>query len=132
MATYIAQTRTNYFHVTDAHAFEAWCQRRGLRFWTKDGDASRYAFSAESEGGWPSFDYETDEEIDLAAELAPHLPPHEIAVLMEIGSEKLRYLSGAAIAVGAAGRLAEVSLDDIYELALKNAPDGRVVTEAAY
>lgn len=51
MATYIAQTRTNYFRVTDAHAFEAWCERRNLDVWTKDGDKSRYAFSSESEGG---------------------------------------------------------------------------------
>lgn len=51
MATYIAQTRTNYFRVTDGDAFEAWCERRNLDVWTKDGDKSRYAFSSESEGG---------------------------------------------------------------------------------
>lgn len=73
-----------------------------------------------------------DEEIDLAAELAAHLPPQEIAVLIETGSEKLRYLVGEAIAVGPAGEIASVSLDSIYDLALENAPDGASVSEAAY
>lgn len=132
MANYIALTRTNYFRVRDAHAFEAWCERRGLRFCTKGGDASRYAFSAESESGWPTFDYETDDDVDVAAELAPHLIPEDIAVLMETGGEKLRYLAGEAIAVCSTGIIAHVNLDHVYDLALKNAPNGATVSEAAY
>ena len=59
---------------------------------------------------------------------APHTPTIKIvrgrmsfkiekitnAYLMEIGAEKLRYLTGVAIAVNHKGRIIELTLDDIY------------------
>jgi hypothetical protein len=54
-------------------------------------------------------------------------------VLMEIGAEKLRYLTGIAIAVNHKGRAAAVSLDDVNS---KAAHTFRVqeneITQAAY
>ena len=84
-------------------------------------------------GSWPSYDMEADTEIDLVAELAQHLPKGEVAVLMEIGAEKLRYLTGIAIAVNYKGRAAVVSLDDVYRKAARTfrVPESKI-TQAAY
>lgn len=73
-----------------------------------------------AEGGWTTVGFdETNEEIelDLPAVVAEHLVDGDVAVLMECGSEKLRYLTGYATAVNAAGETKQITLDDIYELA---------------
>jgi hypothetical protein len=74
-----------------------------------------------SESGWPDYvlDEKRDEaiEIDVFEELARHLDARDVAVLMQIGSEKLRYLTGEAVAIHATGRITRVSLNDIYDQA---------------
>ena len=141
MANYNATTRTNYFRVKDTKAFEAWCADLNLDFWKQEAPPDTYyACTADSGAcpGWPSqrlvIDEDGDEDavdIDFTGELANHLHPHDCAVLMEIGSEKLRYLVGVAIAVHPDGRLHSVNLQDIYEAARKAFP-GMSVTEAQY
>lgn len=54
---------------------------------------------------------------DFAGLVARHLAEGQTAVFRAIGSEKMRYLGGAAIAVNASGDRVHVSLDDIDELA---------------
>jgi hypothetical protein len=39
-------------------------------------------------------DIEDDVEVNVADELTDHLDPRDVAVLLEIGSEKLRYFVG--------------------------------------
>jgi hypothetical protein len=121
MANYYATTRSNYFRVKDNAAFEAWCAARNLKFWTKDiGEMGTcYAISADTMdcGGWPSHDPEEDADIDFTAELALHLNAKDIAVLFETGAEKLRYITGEALAVHSDGRVVELSLHEIYERA---------------
>jgi hypothetical protein len=135
MANYYATTRSNYFRVNDATAFETWCKTRSLDFWTKhyDGVGGRYAISADTgdSGGWPHYDSEQDDDFDLTAELAKHLDPRDIAVLIEVGSEKLRYLTGIATAVDHSGRTICVALDEIYDRAI-DAFGNLTVTEAIY
>lgn len=70
--------------------------------------------------------------MDVATELAPHLNPRDVAVLIEIGSEKLRYLHGDVVAVHPDGRAAWVNLSDIYKEARKAFGDGINMTEAIY
>ena len=74
MANYCATTRSNYFRVKDAAAFEAWCNERNLDFWTKpiDDHGDFYAVSADTGdcNGWPSDDFDADDEFDIADELA--------------------------------------------------------------
>ena len=69
------------------------------------------------------------EEIDLAGELAVHLEDGWVAVLMEAGAEKCRYVANWALAVNSKGETRRVSLEDIYELA---GQIGEHVTEAEY
>ena len=141
MANYYATTRTNYFRVKDADAFEAWCADLNLEFWKQDtGPNAYYACTADTGDccGWPSQRRMTDEDgcedyvdIDFTGELAEHVHERDCAVLIEIGSEKLRYLVGVAIAVHPDGRLHSLNIADIYECARQAFP-GINVTEAQY
>lgn len=85
------------------------------------------------EGGWPTSIYHEDtdvcENIDISEQLSPHLADDEVAVLMEVGNEKLRYVSGTATAVNSKGEIAHLDLYSIYELALVLGPN---ITHAEY
>lgn len=52
-----------------------------------------------------------------------------MAIVREIGYEKMRYLVGYTVAVNAAGESLEVSLDDIYEAAKRL---GKHITACEY
>lgn len=104
-----------------------------------------------SYGMWPSFDeYATasrlgvdiDDEADesgipcdydsLLMLVAGHLVDGEVAVFMEVGFEKMRYLAGTAVAVNAIGDTRRIDLDEIYDLAKELATKGTVITRAEY
>lgn len=65
--------------------------------------------------------------------IAAHLVDTDVAVLISVGSEKMAYFGGAALAVNSRGDIQRVMLDDIYAKAakLKLTPDS-VVTDASY
>jgi hypothetical protein len=120
MANWYGSARSNYFRVKDKDTFLKWADGRGIGVFKNEDSRDLFAiFGDESrgDGSWPSYDVEGDTEIDLVAELAQHLPKGQIAVLMEIGAEKLRYLTGVAIAVNHKGRVVELTLSDIYRKA---------------
>ena len=50
MANYTATTRSNYFRVKNAAAFEDWCKSRSLQFWqhTRDGLGRCYGVTADT------------------------------------------------------------------------------------
>jgi len=133
MANYYATARSNYFKVKDADAFKAWCLRSSLE--VLEGNENLYAIaSADPDGGgWPcQRDDEPGnelEEFDLVDELAGHLAGNCVAILMESGAEKLRYVIGVAIAVNAKGESIQIELEDIYDRA---AGLGEVLTRCEY
>lgn len=141
MANYYGQARTNYFAVKDAEKFlaelEGWevevitqKQADGTLFYgfmDRDGNGgglswTRYYEDADGE-------YQEDER-DWMTWLATHLEDGHVAVLMEIGSEKYRYLSGISWAVNNKGEVVRLSLDDIYDLAVEKL--GEHVKTATY
>lgn len=133
MANYYATTRSNYFRVKDEAAFIAWCASHHLEHWhSPDG----FAIASTSDNGWPcsTFDVHTDEEIefDLAAELANHLRSTDVAVLLEVGYDKLRYLVGEAIAVDCRGEAVHLSLDELYGHAAMMRFPGKRIGKACY
>jgi hypothetical protein len=136
MANYYATTRSNYFRVKDAFAFEAWCRTRSIEFWTKpfEGKGDCYAIAANpgERSGWPTYDNDRDADIDVTDELPAHLDPRDVAILIEIGSEKLRYLIGFATAVHSYGRTIRVDLDEIYARAAEAFGSGLTITDATY
>lgn len=134
MANYYATARSNYFKVKDVAAFEQWCALVGLESITDDTDQKLVGFldGNPDGGGFPSSRYDDNDElveIDLADELAAHLQDGQVAILMEGGAEKHRYIIGWALAVNSKGERKEVSLEDIYEQA---AQLGEHVTRAEY
>lgn len=141
MANYYATARSNYFAVKDEMTFRQWAEFAGLKVLDpdhKDKSADgirRYAIAPDTgdDSGWPGHreNGETGEfdEVDVPRELAAHLREGEVAVLMEVGSEKLRYLRGYATAVNSDGKTASMSLEGIYRLAAKL---GTHITRAEY
>jgi hypothetical protein len=136
MANWYGSSRSNYFCVKDREAFLQWAEKRGLGVIKSEHNPEHFAIhsgDSTDAGSWPSYDMEADTEIDLVSELARHLPKGEVAVLMEIGAEKLRYLTGIAVAVNHRGRAAAVSLDDVYRKAARTfRVQENKITQAAY
>lgn len=124
MANYGAKARSNYFKVKDAKAFEAWIETRELTMMVNDDDKSLFGiYSATESGSWPTSYYddgkEEDINIDLITEICEHLADGQVAILFEIGSERMRFLSGETHAFNNKGKKVSIFLSDIYEKALK-------------
>ena len=127
MANYYGVFRSNRFPVRNADAFQAWAHTIP-DLDVHIGPDGRVALfpSATSDGyGLPSSREVEDldpEAIDFIEELAPHVAPGAVAVVMETGSGKLRYLTGLAWAIRGGGRpedadVERLGLDDIYGIA---------------
>ena len=125
MADWYGAARTNYFPVNDAEAFQAWAAAASLRPLQSPTTELWCLCSDDQFGGWPSLVEDDDKpegvrEFDVVAELAGHVVEDWPVILMEAGAEKLRYVTGVAIAfrvtAGEIGR-EELTLDDIYALA---------------
>lgn len=134
MANYSGAARSNYFRVKDDSAFEEAMASLPESATSQDDEGRFMVMSTcPDTGGWVTLmeDEKTGEdiEVDLAAIISEHLADDEVAVLMEAGHEKLRYISGYAQAINARGERRTVSLADIYDLARELGPN---VTEATY
>lgn len=121
MANYVATARSSYFKVKDADAFADFCERWNLNMISRD-DTNLHGFlCTDQDHGLPSEpdDYQPDENGEytwpsLIDELATHLAPGWVAVVMEAGAENYRYIGGYAVAVNAAGKHKDLALADIY------------------
>ena len=145
MSTYTALARTNSFHVRDTTALISDLERYGLTVTSPDCagdlflDTDRHGRVALfSSDGWPNFDEDSlamrlgidDEDSpvpsdheSLADLVSAHLAPDQVAIFIEVGNEKLRYLSGRAVAVNARGDRRQIDLDDIVALAAELTDD---------
>jgi len=136
MANYTAAARSNYFRVKNQNAFRRWCDRLNLEILKPDEDGPQPFFaiapSDDDTGCWPSLHPESDEEFDIPHELALHLDPRDVAILMQSGHEKLRYITGFATVVRADGRTFSISLLDIYDRAREEFGQDLSITEAIY
>jgi hypothetical protein len=116
MADYIAQTRSNYFRVRNVRHFRQFCTRYSLTVVRTDEDG-KYRYGFLLDGPLPTGRTDVKGEwieTDFLGELSRLLAHREIAVVMEVGSEKMRYLVGYAAAVNASGERVQISLSDIY------------------
>jgi hypothetical protein len=121
MANYYGTWRSNYFKVKNEEEFLKWFE--GVPDAELSGNNSRDGFCIlqgqfGDGAGFPSsrINEETDEaeEFDMFEELAPYLKEGEVAIFMEAGAEKLRYVCGYAVAVKWDGKIKVISLDNIY------------------
>ena len=120
MANWHGAARTNYVRVKSEQAFRDWAETLGEVEVVEDREG-RLALLELSGEGWPVWteeDEETGEEYErsVPCELAEHLQEGSIAVLMESGAEKLRYVTGFAVAVNSSGELLEIDLNQIHDL----------------
>jgi hypothetical protein len=86
-------TSSNLIRVVTPQAFEEWCELRQLNFNVSENEHGRwYRLSAAADyPGWPYVCPETGRRIDLAAELAEHLDPRDVAQLFGIyAGDRLR------------------------------------------
>jgi hypothetical protein len=114
---YLSVGRTNYFKVKDEGVFLKWLKDLGMLEPVK---LATGAYCILAEDGFPSFTEDENGDlldIEFHEQLAEHLSPGEVAVLMEVGSEGQRYHAGYALAVDSTKKSVEVNLDSIYELA---------------
>lgn len=141
MANYTAHCRTNHFKVKDnAEFLEAMQQVPDVQV-EENNNGEFCLLGNNSDGaGWPSFKYtEHDsleeaekhpgdecEDFDLPEFVSKFLAKGQVAVFMESGSEKLRYVIGYATAINSEGKRKDISLQDIYKHAIRLAKGGKV------
>ena len=110
MANYVSAQRTNYFKVTDEEKYAELMSRvRGdediLHLWTEEKDGrifhafgceSSMSYYPENEDGTEAEDEAPVEWEEFCRELSKLLPAGEAVIILEVGKEKLRYLTGYA------------------------------------
>ncbi len=130
MANWYGSARSNYFRVKDITKFEELCRRWNVTFIRKEGKPDLVGFLCDgSPGGLPNYRYEepqSEEEDtvlkehdfdDFLKELSSLLVDGDVAVMLEVGAEKLSYVTGFALALNSRGDKVALSLGDIYEMA---------------
>lgn len=128
MANYYGTSRSNYFKVKDTEAFIAEMSELNVEVWN-DRDDERVGIYVEDgdSNTWPNDKYNEEtqdyDDIEMTKVVAGHLVEGEVAILEEIGAEKLRYLCGYALAVNSKGETREVSLSNIVDLARELGPN---------
>jgi len=118
MANYYSTCRTNYFRVKDMKKFESFLSECCFEDFElcKEKNGTVCILCSNS---WPSCRKPDYEDMDFFEEIKAYLKAGEVAVFMEVGSEKHRYLQGVALAVIADKPVISVSIDDIYSKASK-------------
>jgi len=124
MVNYVGCARSNYFAVKNLEAFEKWMDVvPGAMLHAAENDVGDALCCIVFEEGLPSdrFDDEAEDyvEIDWVGGLQEHLVDGETVVFMEVGHEKMRYLSGNAWAIHSDGRELNLNLVDMYEMCRK-------------
>lgn len=142
MAVWTGTARSNYFAVKDLQAFREAVDREIPDVDIQEGDPDgEYRGKVclivgrdSDSGGWPStrYDEEADDDVDvdIVKTVQPHLVDDEIVVLMEVGSERTKYVTGEARAFSTKGDPISISLNDIYALAAQSY--GKPPTPAQY
>jgi hypothetical protein len=136
MANYYESARTNYFRVKDVAAFIAFIETvPGCEHHASFNNPDQFCVLFTDETVPNSrYNEETQDydEFDFMDELAPHLADGSIAVLQASGHEKLRYITGYAIAIDNTGKSVSVNIDNIYDLAKKKFGKEAEITQAHY
>lgn len=116
MADWYGACRTNYVQVKDPAAFEKEFAPFSVQA-VYDEQGRVALLSTDEHGGWPSSveDEETGEELEFDFGLAvPHLVEGQVLVVLCSGAEKLRYITGDAIAYSWDNRIVSVDINEIY------------------
>lgn len=112
MSEWIGRARTNYVYFEDLDGLKEYLEPFGVRLAEKtNGHVTLHAIIADEGDGWSS-------EFDFT-QVAAFLHDDQVLVMMEVGCDGNRYLTGIAEAYNKAGESVSLSLTDIYALAAK-------------
>jgi hypothetical protein len=121
MANYYSMARTNYFAVKNPDLFKEEINTIAnmtgeIEIWDDRADPKKFGLGFPE--GLPSFAYneETGEEIEIdwSKVIGSHLEDDWVCIIQEIGWEKLRYLTGRAMAFNNKDGSDYITLDEIY------------------
>lgn len=122
MANYVATSRTNRIRVKDQDYL-----KEDLESFTSEVDVNEcrahpgYVVLTSSAdcGQWPTWqdDDEMDTPIDWPEFFSRHLVEEEVAVVIEVGAEKMASLNGYAVAYSWEGKVESIDLCEIYHRA---------------
>ena len=132
MADYYATIRSNYFKVKNKDAWKIFLRRWELEELEAD-KKGLVGFTPSSLNDKGTIESPPDDEdADFAKEVSQQLADGEVAIWMEVGNEKLRYVHGHAFAVNSKGKYKTVNLSDIYERATKLTDNPKKITYCEY
>lgn len=121
MANYYGTSRSNYFKVKNKEKFTALCEKLGVQL-IEQGNLVGFISNSE-DGSLPSSIYDEktgdQQDIDLCNLISKHLCKGQVAVMVESGAEKHRYVVGYATAVNWEGKTESIGINNIYDLAKK-------------
>lgn len=133
MSDFNGTARTSYFRVQPEKLseFKGWAKKLNLEVVE---NADGHALLSHEAAGWPNYqpDDADMEGVDFAQQISPWLAPGEVAVLLEVGYEKMAYLHGYACAASADGELVEINLTRSIMAKAKKKWPGAHVTEPSY
>ncbi len=137
MANYYGSARSNYFKVKDEAVFqEALSLIPDIEIHGDNESGFCILVSGGDYGGWPNMGWneetEEDYDIDVPLLVSEHLIDGAVAIFMESGAEKLRYVTGYAEAINSKGERTSISLTDIYEAAAELTDTPEDITPAEY
>lgn len=117
MANWYGIARTNYVKVKDFDALTKFIEGLPIEVQPHPTAVNFVSFSpADNDTG--DFDHWYPECWDWP-QIAGHFVEGQVLIVMTAGHEKSRYLTGYASAITWDGRVTEVSIDDIYEKAVR-------------
>jgi hypothetical protein len=133
MADWYGSSRTNYIKFKDLDGLKKALEPFPVTFVAGIGErAGTYYLTSLDETGslYRSYQDENDEQIffDFAEHVCPYMEDDQILVVIEVGAERLRYLTGDAAAYNAAGEFVVINLNHIYDRAKEvfgHAPQSR-------
>ncbi len=131
MSDWYGAARSNYFKVKDKKEFKVFCDNWNVELIDNQNEEVGF-LSNDSFGHLPECRYDAhgnEIESGFIEALSKHLMDGQVAICMEAGAEKLRYITGYAIAINNKGQYREINLDDIYKKAEKL---GNNLTECTY
>ena len=139
MANFYGHARSNYFEVKDMDAFEKEMSNLPDLTVIHQGDLVGVMVDNSDSGCFPSWKYNEDgemdmedEEIDIVVIVADHLVEGSVAIFMEVGAEKMRYISGWAEAINSKHERKTISLNNIYDEAAGLTTSMKEITRAEY
>ena len=131
MADYLGESRTNFFQVAPekVEAFKLWVSKMPLELVEHEGEG--FCLLSNHKGGWPTWQPDDNdmEGVDFAQQISQWLVPGTVAIMIEVGNEKLVALNGYTCAAHANGELVEVQLtNELMQKISSKWPDAKVAT----